>query len=73
MKSIQTIEDSGCVCFVRLVYSVFYVQENSALSSLQIRGVSAIQSLKYNSMGDFHLGLHYKVVVHYSRVPTYRD
>ena len=34
-----------CVCFARLVYTVFYVQGNYALSGLRVRGVSAIQGV----------------------------
>ena len=53
MKWIRTVADGRRVRFARLVYTVFYVQGNYALSGLLVRGVSAIQGfLMYTSNGS---------------------
>ena len=67
-KWIWTVADGRHVRYERLVYTVFYIQENYALSSLQSRGVSAIQRfLMYTSNGSSTgtwVNVHYKAVVH---------
>ena len=44
----KAVPDGRCVRFARLIYTVFYVQGNYALSGLRVRGVSAIQGYLMN-------------------------
>ena len=64
--------DGRHVCFARLVYTVFYVQWNYALSGLRISGVSTIQGfLMYTSNGSSignRVNVRYKVGVRHSGV-----
>ena len=52
----KTVPDGRHVCFARLVYTLFYVQGNYALSSLWVREVSAIQGYLMNTSNGSSIG-----------------
>ena len=77
MKWIWTVADGRRFCYARLVYTVFYVQGNYALSNLWSRGVSAIQGFLMYTNNDSSIGtwvnVQYKAIVRYSEVAVKRD